>query len=257
MFIYKLINFILSKIKMDSNTVQNHSKEEINKTQLKNQIDNLKSKYILQKIFDNLPKKKSFEIIKYNKKIQKRVNIDINDYKVFREKYSEIIIEIIPGNNKYGKFINIKDKEELYYHIYFNNNKQEIKRNYITENDNVTKIDTMIDYQVKSFEKLFSSCECIESINFKKFYRNNIIDMRSMFSECSSLKEINLSNFNTNNVTDMSAMFNGCSSLKEINLSNFNTNNVTYMYEMSSGCSDDVKNKIREQIKNIKEEAFK
>ena len=54
----------------------------------------------------------------------------------------------------------------------------------------------------------------------------------------------------------MSGMFFGCSSLKELNLSNFNTNNVTYMYGMFSGCSDEIKIKIREQIKNIKEEAF-
>ena len=77
-----------------------------------------------------------------------------------------------------------------------------------------------------------------------------------MFWGCLSLKEINLSNFNTNNVTDMSGMFFGCSSLKEINLSNFNTNNVTNMSGMFDGCSDEIKIKIREQIKNIKEEAF-
>ena len=77
-----------------------------------------------------------------------------------------------------------------------------------------------------------------------------------MFCRCSSLKEINLSNFNTNNVIDMSLMFYECSSLKEINLSNFNTNNVTNMYGSFHGCSDEIKNKIREQIKNIKEEAF-
>ena len=32
----------------------------------------------------------------------------------------------------------------------------------------------IIDYQVKSFKDLFFLCECIESINFKKFYRNNV-----------------------------------------------------------------------------------
>ena len=54
----------------------------------------------------------------------------------------------------------------------------------------------------------------------------------------------------------MNAMFNGCSSLEEIDLFTFNTNNVNNMFGMFSGCSDDIKNKIREQIKNIKEEAF-
>ena len=51
-------------------------------------------------------------------------------------------------------------------------------------------------------------------------------------------------------------MFWGCSSLKEINISNFNTNNVTYMFWMFHGCSDEIKIKIKEQIKNINEKAF-
>ena len=54
----------------------------------------------------------------------------------------------------------------------------------------------------------------------------------------------------------MNEMFSGCSSLQEINLFNFNINNVTDMRGMFSGCSDQIKLKIKEQIKNIKEEAF-
>ena len=96
---------------------------------------------------------------------------------------------------------------------------------YIEEEDKVTKIKIIIDYQVKSFKGLFSGCYCIESINFKKFYRNNI--------------------------TDMSWMFHGCSSLKQINFNNFNTNNVTNMSYMFDGCSNELKNKIKEQNKNI------
>ena len=59
---------------------------------------------------------------------------------------------------------------DKYYHIYFNDNKEEIKRNYLNENDNVTKLKIIIDYQVKSFDSLFSNCECIEYICFKKFF---------------------------------------------------------------------------------------
>ena len=121
------------------------------------------------------------------------------------------------------------NKNKIYYHIYFNDNKEEIKRNDLNENDNVSKIKIIIDYQVKSFEELFYDCRSIEYIYFNKFYRNNINNMGSMFSGCSSLKELNLSNFNTNNVTDMGFMLWRCSSLKELNISNFNTNNVTDM----------------------------
>ena len=118
------------------------------------------------------------------------------------------------------------------------------------------KIKIIIDYQDKSFRELFYECKSIKSINFKKFYRNNITNMSWMFSDCSSLKELNLTNFNTNNVNDMSYMFNLCSSLKELKLTNFNTNNVKDMSYMFSNCSDELIQKIKTQYKNIKEEAF-
>ena len=103
------------------------------------------------------------------------------------------------------------------------------KDNYINENHNISKIYIIIDYQVESFSNLFKNCRYIESINFKKFYRNNIIDMSYIFNGCSSLKELNLNNFNTNNVTNMKSMFLGRFALKKLNLNNFNTNNVTNM----------------------------
>ena len=178
------------------------------KTESKDIFKNLKSDFFLQKLFYNLLKKKSLDIIKYNNKIKERINISIKDYKEYSEIYSSIEIEIKTVNNKYGEFINMKENEK-YFHIYFNDNKEEIKRNYLNKNENVSKLKIIIDYQVKSFKKLFLYCGCIEYIYFKKFYRNNINNMRSMFSGCSSLKELNLSNFNTNNVTNMRHMFSG------------------------------------------------
>ena len=191
-------------------------------------FESLKSDYFLQKLYDNMTKKKKLAIVKYNKKIQNRINLSVKDYKEYSEAYSSIEIEIIPAKGEYGKFINNKENDKLFYHIYFNDNKEEIKNKCeIEKEDKVTKIKIIIDYQVKSLKKLFYGCYCIESINFKKFYRNNITDMSWMFYECYSLKELNLNNFNTNNVINMSYMFRGCSSLKELNLNNFNTNNET------------------------------
>jgi len=222
-----------------------------------NKLNNLKSDYFIRKFFEYISKKRSLKTIKYNKNIQKRIDININNYKDYSEKYSSIELEIIPIKDKYGKFINIKEEDKEYYHIYFNDNKEKkIKNNFINEDDRVSKINIIIDYQVKSFNNLFNNCKCIESIYFRKFYRNNITDMSSMFYECSSLKELNLNNFNTNNVTNMSYMFFKCSSLKELNLNNFNTNNVTNMSWMFSGCSDELKLKIKIKFKNFKKEAF-
>ena len=92
---------------------------------------NINSKFIIQKIFDHLIKLKTLEIIKYNKKIHKRLNVSINDFKEYSELYTPIEIEIIPVYSYNCTFINIPKNEELHYHIYFNNNKEEIKRNKI------------------------------------------------------------------------------------------------------------------------------
>ena len=60
--------------------------------------ENIKSKYILQKIFNNLEKKIILNIVKYNKDIKERINININDFKEYSEKYSSVVIEIKPLN---------------------------------------------------------------------------------------------------------------------------------------------------------------
>ena len=82
-------------------------------------INNIKSKYILKQIFDNLHKIKMLNIIRYNNNLKNNLEITLNDYVECR--YIEI--DIIPVKNKSGKFINLTANEE-YYHLYFNNNKK-------------------------------------------------------------------------------------------------------------------------------------
>ena len=202
--------------------------------QSNHKLRKLRSDYFIQKFFEYMTEKKTLETIRYNKYIQKRIDININHYKDFSETKTSIELDIIPMKGKYGDFINIKEEDKKYFHLYFNDNKKkEIDNSSLDIDDNVYKISIIIDYQIKSFSGLFDYCKCIESIKFKKFYRNDITDMSGMFNGCSSLKELNLNNFNTNNVIDMSGMFWGCSSLKELNLNNFNTNNVTDMSDSS------------------------
>ena len=205
-------------------------KNEINESILQN----IKSKFILQKIFNNLNRHNFLLIIKINNKLQKRLNIEINDYREYNDTYFPVEMEIKPFIFNYGKFINIPKNEESFYHIYFNK-KEEVKKYSIDKY--VSKIRIKIDCKANSFHKLFENCDCIESINFKRFKDNNITDMSFMFSQCSLLKKLDLSNFNTKNVINMSHMFYGCSSLKELNLSNFNTNKVLYMNGMFNNCS--------------------
>ena len=152
-------------------------------------FEKLKSDYFLRKMFDFLNRGKTLEIIKYNKKIQNRLNININDYIKYSQLYSSIVIELKLVNGQSGKFINIPNKEREYYHIYFDNSNEEIERKYIKYDDKVNLIKIIIKHQITSFKELFRSCLCINSISFKQFIRINITNMSGMFLECSSIKK--------------------------------------------------------------------
>ena len=107
-------------------------------------FEKLKSDYFLRKMFDFLNRGKTLEIIKYNKKIQNRLNININDYIKYSQLYSSIVIELKLVNGQSGKFINIPNKEREYYHIYFDNSNEEIERKYIKHDDKVNLIKIII-----------------------------------------------------------------------------------------------------------------
>ena len=57
---------------MDSGSYK--EREKLNHLKLKSIIENVKSQYILRKIFNNLSKKKSLYLIKYNNNIKNRIN---------------------------------------------------------------------------------------------------------------------------------------------------------------------------------------
>ena len=147
----------------------------------------IKRKYIVIKIFENLNQHILLDIIHYNKKYQKVMGKKLKDYK---NEFLKIVIEIIPKENLYGKFINISNKnirENI--HIYFNDSQEEIKREIINEDDIVTKIKIIMNHKVKSLSELFYNCKCIKKINFIKFNRDDIQNMNNKFGECSSWKK--------------------------------------------------------------------
>ena len=113
---------------MDSQNISKNKK--LKQTKSNACLENVTSNFIFKKIFEYMKKNKSLEIMKYNKRLQKRLNLSINDYK---EYYQSIGIELKIAEDRYGEFINIPDKEKEYYHIYFNNSNEEIKRNYLNE----------------------------------------------------------------------------------------------------------------------------
>ena len=62
-----------------------------------NKLRNVKNYYIIKKFFEYMPKRKSLETIKYNK----RIDININHYKAYSEEYSSIELDIIPLKDEY------------------------------------------------------------------------------------------------------------------------------------------------------------
>ena len=98
---------------MNSENTDNKLKQNLSRTN----FDNLKSDYFLPKIFEYTTEKKFLEILKCSKKLQKRLNLNINDYKKYSQYYSSIELTLILVNYKYDKFINIPEAKREYYHI--------------------------------------------------------------------------------------------------------------------------------------------
>ena len=82
--------------------------KNISKNEQKTEFKKLRNDFIFKKIIMFMKRNKSLNIMKYNKKLQKRLNININDYR----ECSEIEIELKLVDGEYGKFINIPDEEK-------------------------------------------------------------------------------------------------------------------------------------------------
>ena len=77
---------------MEYGNIISKVKTEKNQLKLASKYDNIKANYFLEKVFNNLKRGKALNIVKYNKNMKKRINININDYKEYSEKYSSIEI---------------------------------------------------------------------------------------------------------------------------------------------------------------------
>ena len=82
----------------------------ISKNEQKNEFEKLRSDFIFKKIISFTERNISLNIMKYNKKLQKILNININDYK----EYSEIEIELNQSMiNLVNSLIYLKKKKNI------------------------------------------------------------------------------------------------------------------------------------------------
>ena len=101
----------------------------------KNFLLSIKGKNVIKKTFSLIKKNQALKLIKYNKKLLQKLNIEIKDF----INIQQIIIELTPFNNAGGKFVNLLINEDNY-HIYFNDNREEKKQYSIDTFLNVKKI---------------------------------------------------------------------------------------------------------------------
>ena len=159
-------------------------------------LNNIKSNYFLNRIFDNILKIGYLKLIRYNKNLQKKLSISIENY---IEYYYQTEIEIIPTeimdeeNENKQLFINLNEDKSLY-HIFINDDREELRRNFLWTNEKVSKIKIFIDNKTEIKSELFKNCSCIKEIKFIKFNRTNITDMSYMFHNCKSLINLDISN---------------------------------------------------------------
>ena len=144
----------------------------------RNLLINIKSKYILKQIFDNLKLNKTLNIIRNNKYLLDKLEKDI---------------EIEIKENESCEFINIKEECESFYHFYLDGNAEEIKLENIPKDKKVKNIKIVIDYEVETLAELFLDCKNITKINFVKYNRKDITDLEGIFDHCESLEVLNIS----------------------------------------------------------------
>ena len=203
-------------------------------------LDGIKNSYILEKVFHYLSSGTMLRFVHHKRKLQKKLRLRIKDF----QRYSnQIVIDIVPDPAFpfVSTIINLVGNPSAF-HIYFNEEVKEKKRNYIF-GEKVQKIRVIIeeDKEMKSLKGLFTSCFITREINFIKFNKRDITDMSDMFQDCNNLIKLDISKLKTDSVTTMENMFKGCSKLETINLSNLKTDNVTNMKGMFQECEQLIK----------------
>ena len=155
-------------------------------------IDNLKSKYILKEILEKIQNKRKLNIIKYNKGIKIKLNINKEDF--------EIYLYLKEFNDKYKTNIKDIDIKEL-----------NLNENYI-KNEGVKDL---IKIKFKELNKLdlmwngISDLNILEKANLKELEELNLIHNKITdinILEKVNLKELKVLKFDYNKISDINIL---------------------------------------------------
>ena len=188
-------------------------------------INNIKSDYILKNIFDfHNNERKKLNLIKYNKNLQRKLNININNYRRYR-----YIIFYVEGQNKNVKFINFYNKKS---------------NDIIIKNTNVPRFKRILvnTYNLRLMG-LFFKLEGILSVRIIKLFNDNSLwngkqyNLCNLFHGCTNLKQIIFQNDNKFLLENGNEMFKDCENLEKIEgLENLETYIVKNIRELFMNC---------------------
>ena len=125
-------------------------------------LEKVKSSYIIKMFFSYIYERKKLKLIKYNRKIQKKVDVDINNYKLFKRKY------VTFDKNGFAKEYGLFDNRLIYEGEYLNGERNGRGKEYN-------------DIASVSFEGEFKKGKKWNNLNLKngkgyiKEYKNNVL----------------------------------------------------------------------------------
>ena len=94
-------------------------------------LDNIKSKYILKLFLSYVKEKKKLNLVKYNKNMQTKININLLYYKIFSGNYTTIYDD--NNDNKRGKIFDEYKNQIIFEGEFSNGKKNGIGKEYINE----------------------------------------------------------------------------------------------------------------------------
>ena len=214
-------------------------------------LDNVKSKYIINEIFETIKNKRKLNIIKYNKRIKFRLSIN--------KEHFDNYIKLNEFNNKYNtniedinnKELNLENKRigneglKSLFKIEF----KELKELNLSYNE-ISDINILEKVKFKELKVLnlinnkISDIKVLENVNFKKLEKlklnyNKISDIKIL--ENVDFKELNKLDLRSNEISDIKVLENvNFKELKELDLSFNNIDNNSII----------IKN-LKSKIKNI------
>jgi len=220
-------------------------------------LNKIKSSYNLKELFSFVGEKIELQLLKYNKFLQKRLDLTLKDYETFKNIIINLKFDVEYVNKLRNEYKELKKKidnknydnedQKKKLNSELNNKEHELKKNrfmglpffnlykefikiyYIRDQDKSEEAENSAFYNFFEDKPIPDIKICIDK-------NGNITDCFSMFANCETIKEIEFVKFYTKDVTSMRHMFYLCSHLRHLDLSNFDTSNVTTMFGLCKKC---------------------